>query len=227
MRATFSGIPGFFKSNPHASYGQRAKVGIERASYYSTDPLHETLSKRIDVDYLQSGATRPTVGAVNASTGAMRCFDSREDKLTIDHIRASGAMPPAFPAVRIDGEPYWDGGIYSNTPVKVVLGDKSRRDSTIFTVQLWNPQGPEPESLWDVANRQKDIQFSSRANGHIAHPQQNQKLRHIIREMTKVMPESLRASVEMKVLCLGLRHQHARGAHVGVARRWRRQHQRY
>lgn len=200
MNTMLNGIPGFFKPNPDAMYGQSAKLGIERAAYYSTDPLRETLEQLVDVDYLQSGATRLTVGAVNANSGAMRYFDSREDKLGIDHIRASGALPPAFPAVRIDGEPYWDGGIYSNTPVEVVLSDKPRRNSTIFTVQLWNPQGPEPESLRDVANRQKDIQFSSRANSHIEHQQQTHKLRHIIREITKALPEKLRSSPEMKEL---------------------------
>ena len=200
MGTMVSGIPGFFKPNPAAMLGQRAKVGIERAAYYSTEPLHETLSQLVDVDYLQTGVTRLTVGAVNANTGSMRYFDSREDKLSIDHIRASGALPPAFPAVRIDGEPYWDGGIFSNTPIEVVLEDRPRRDSTIFTVQLWNPEGPEPQSLWDVANRQKDIQFSSRANSHIARQQQIHKLRHIIREINKALPEKIRADAAMKEL---------------------------
>ena len=108
------GIPGFFKPNTAALFGSKVNLGIEHAAYYSTEPLHETLNHLVDMDYLQTGATRLTVGAVNANTGAMRYFDSREDKLTVDHIRASGALPPAFPAVRIDGEPYWDGGIYSD-----------------------------------------------------------------------------------------------------------------
>lgn len=195
-----NGIPGFFSPNHHALRGQKAAVGIERASFYSTDPLRDTLDLLVDTEYLQSGQTRLTVGAVNANTGAMRYFDSRVDKLTIEHIRASGALPPAFPAVRIDGEPYWDGGIYSNTPVEVVLGDSPRRDSTLFTIQLWNPTGPEPQSLWDVANRQKDIQFSSRANSHIEHQQQAHKLRHIIRQLSLRLPDKVRNSVEVKEL---------------------------
>lgn len=200
MGALFSGIPGFFEPSPDALLGQYAKVGIERAAYYSTDPLRETLSQLIDLDYLQSAKTRLTVGAVNANTGVMRYFDSRADKLTLEHIRASGALPPAFPAVRIDGEPYWDGGIYSNTPVEVVLDDNPRRDSTLFTVQLWNPEGTEPQSLWDVGHRQKDIQFSSRDNSHIARQQQIHKLRHIIRELSVRLPEKIRNSAEAKEL---------------------------
>ena len=76
---------------------------------------------------------------------------------------ASGALPPAFPAVRIDGELYWDGGILSNTPVEVVFDDNPRRDSLVFAVHIWNPHGPEPETIWEVMNRQKDVQYSSRA----------------------------------------------------------------
>ena len=75
---------------------------------------------------------------------------------------ASGALPPAFPAVRIDGELYWDGGILSNTPIEAVFDDNPRRDSLIFAVHIWNPDGAEPDTMWEVLNRQKDIQYSSR-----------------------------------------------------------------
>jgi NTE family protein len=192
------GIPGFFKPNLTALLGQHAQVGIEKASYYSTEPLRETLASLVDFDYLASRATRLTVGAVNARTGAMRYFDSRSDVLQVEHIMASGALPPAFPAVRIDGDPYWDGGSYSNTPVEVVLDDNPRRDSTVFAVNLWSPDGPEPGSLWQVNGRQKDIQFASRSDSHIARQQQIHKLRHIIRELSQRMPAAIRSDPHVK-----------------------------
>ena len=197
---TAFGIPGFFAPNPLALLGQKAKLGIEKASYYSTQPLRATLEHLVDFDYLQSKKTRLTVGAVNANTGTMRYFDSRTDDLSVEHIMASGALPPAFPAIRIGDEPYWDGGIYSNTPVEVVFDDNPRRDATIFAVQLWNPEGPEPESLWAINERQKDIQFASRDNSHIAKQQQIHNLRHIIRELAMQLPEKVRASREVKEL---------------------------
>ena len=92
----------------------------------------------------------------------------------------------------IDGQPYWDGGIYSNTPIEAVLDDKPRQDSVIFTVHMWNPEGPEPASLWEVMGRQKDIQYASRAKSHIARQKQIHHLRHVIREMHKHVPEKLR-----------------------------------
>jgi NTE family protein len=115
-------------------------------------------------------------------------------------VIASGALPPAFPAVRIDRDPYWDGGIYSNTPIEAVLDDKPRADSVIFAVQMWNPEGPEPETLWQVMGRQKDIQYASRNRSHIARQKQIHHLRHIIRELSKHVPEKLRESPDVKEL---------------------------
>ena len=104
---------------------------------------------------------------------------------------ASGALPPAFPAIRIDGELYWDGGILSNTPVEAVFDDNPRRDSLVFAVHLWSPNGPEPDTLWKVAARQKDLQYASRAASHILRQRQIHKLRHIIGELAKQLPEGV------------------------------------
>ena len=110
---------------------------------------------------------RLTVGAAHVRTSMMHYFDSREMALTPSHVMASGALPPAFPAVRIDGELYWDGGILSNTPTEGIFDDNPRRNSLIFAVHMWNPTGDEPETIWQVLNRQKDIQYSSRIASHI------------------------------------------------------------
>jgi NTE family protein len=194
------GIPAFFAPNPMAWISSHAPLGIESAAYYTTAPLRETLTGLVDLDHCAEHAIRLTVGAVNARTGEMRYFDSRDERVGIDHILASGALPPAFPAVRIDGDPYWDGGIYSNTPVEAVLDDKPRKNSLIFTVNVWNPDGPEPGSLWEVMGRQKDIQFASRAKSHIARQQQIHHLRHIIRELSKELPARTRNSPKAKEL---------------------------
>ena len=194
------GIPSFFKPNAQAWRGVRAKVGVERASYYDTSPLRETLRSLVDFEWLGGCTTRLTVGAVNANSGQMRYFDNRDGVLGVDHIMASGALPPAFPAVRIDGEPYWDGGIYSNTPIEAVLDDNPRRDATVFAVNVWQPKGPEPESLWQVMGRQKDIQFASRADSHIAKQQQIHHLRHVIRELAKRLPAAQRNQPEAREL---------------------------
>lgn len=194
------GVPGFFRPNSNAWLGANASVGIEAASYYDTAPLRETLAGLIDVDCLNAGSPRLTVGAVNVRTAAMRYFDSQHDTLGIDHILASGALPPAFPAVRIDGEAYWDGGIYSNTPIEVVLDDDPRRDSLIFAVNVWHADGDEPTSIAQVMERQKDIQYASRAHSHIARQQQLHHLRHVVRELANQLPDAQRKSTANQTL---------------------------
>ncbi len=200
MNTVMRGIPAFFEPSLAALRGTRAQVGVEAAAYYSTDPLRHTLGELVDFNCLQGGPTRLTVGAVNACTGAMRYFDSRDETLGVDHVMASGALPPAFPAVRIDGEPYWDGGIYSNTPIEAVLDDRPRRDSLIFAVNVWHQTAPEPESIWQVIGRQKDIQFASRADSHIARQKQIHRLRHVIRELTRQLPAATQADPAVKEL---------------------------
>jgi NTE family protein len=199
--ATFTrGISTFFEPNLQSLLGAHARLGIEQAAYYSTAPLRKTLAGLVDLDYINARHTRLTVGAVNATDGEMRYFDSRDQAIDFSHIMASGALPPAFPAIRIDGEPYWDGGIYSNTPVEAVLDDKPRKDSVIFTVNLWMPRGDEPATLWEVMGREKDIQYASRAKSHIARQQQIHHLRHIIRQLSKNMPAKVADSAEMREL---------------------------
>ena len=200
MSTVMRGIPGFFEPGAAALQGTRANVGVESASYYSTEPLRQTLSGLVDFASMADSPTRLTVGAVNVCTGAMRYFDSRHDALCVEHIMASGALPPAFPAVRIDGQPYWDGGIYSNTPIEAVLDDKPRRNSLIFAVNVWHQTGPEPESIWQVMGRQKDIQYASRADSHIARQKQIHRLRHVIRQLTDQLPAGKRADPKIKEL---------------------------
>ena len=192
MIAITGGVPSFFTPNPMAFMGPHNQLGAEAAGYYSVEPLRRTLEELVDLDQLNSSETRITVGASCVRTAEMRYFDSRDMPLSIDHIMASGALPPGFPPVRIDGELYWDGGILSNTPVEVVFDDNPRRDSLVFAVHIWNPHGPEPETIWEVMNRQKDVQYSSRAVSHIARQRQLHRMRHIIAELTKMLPEDKR-----------------------------------
>jgi NTE family protein len=193
-----SGVQNFFEPLPRAQLGPHTKLGPEAAGYYSTVPLKKTLSDLVDFDYLNSGATRLTVGAANVRTSAMRYFDSRDMPLDVRHVMASGALPPAFPAIRIDDELYWDGGILSNTPVEAVFDDNPRKNSLVFAVHLWNPNGSEPDTIHKVMNRQKDLQYSSRATTHIARQKQIHRLRHIIAELAARLPEGARLDIEAR-----------------------------
>src|SRR5499427_2731768 len=195
-----SGIPGFFRPNPLAHAGDSYPLGADNAGYYSTAPLERTLTELVDFNLLNECKPRLTVGAAHVRTSRMRYFDSRDSKLTVRHIMASGALPPAFPAIRIDGELYWDGGILSNTPTEAIFDDYPRRNSLIFAVHVWNPTGPEPNTIGEVMNRQKDLQYSSRIVNHIARQREAHRLRRIICELAKHVPEEVRKSDPVREL---------------------------
>jgi NTE family protein len=194
------GIPGIFAPNPLAWGGVRAELGVDRAAYYDTAPLRESLSSLVDFDRVGGAGARLTVGAVSTTTGTMHYFDSRRQRLGIDHVMASAALPPAFPAVRVDGQAYWDGGIYSNTPIEAVLDDNPRRDSLIFAVNVWHRSGPEPGSIWEVMGRQKDIQYASRDDSHIARQKQIHRLRHVIEQLASELPAAKRSKAQVRAL---------------------------
>ncbi len=196
----YGGLPSFFKPNPLAFLGPDVPLGTDSAGYYLTEPLKCTLDELVDVSVLNRGSPRLTVGAARVRTSQMRYFDSRSETLAIHHIMASSAVPPAFPAVRIDGELYWDGGILSNTPTEIVFDDCPRRDSLIFAVHLWDPTGPEPNTIFDVMRRYKDIRFSSRVESHIARQKQTHRLRHIIKDLAACIPDAERQSARVREL---------------------------
>ena len=195
-----NGIPGFFRPNPLAHAGDSYPLGADNAGYYSTAPLERTLTDLVDFNLLSECKPRLTVGAAHVRSSRMRYFDSRDGELTVRHIMASGALPPAFPAIRIDGELYWDGGILSNTPTEAVFDDNPRRNSLIFAVHLWNPSGDEPATMKDVLNRHKDVQYSSRIASHIARQQQAHRLRHVINQLVARLPEDERKTDTVREL---------------------------
>jgi NTE family protein len=194
------GIPSFFTPRRESWAGVHARVGPGNAAFYSTEPLRDTLSSLVDFDYLNQKKTRLTVGTVNVCSGRMRYFTNRDAPMDIAHVMASAAFPPGFPSVQVDGESYWDGGIYSNTPLEAVLDDRPRKSSVIFAVQLWPASGPEPESIWQVMSRQRDIQYSSRAESHLERQKQIHRLRHVIRELGKHIPDAQRGTDEVQEL---------------------------
>jgi NTE family protein len=195
-----AGVPGFYYPNPAAAWGPETKVGIERASLYHVDPLKKLLPDLVDFALINSGQPRFTLGLASVRSGQMRYFDSRYETISIEHVLGSSAIPPSFPAVRIDGEAYWDGGIYSNTPVEVVFDDNPRRSSVVFAVQIWHTRGPEPESIAQVFMRQKDILFGSRSRSHITRQAQIHRMRHVIRELVSMVPDDRQNTPEVQEL---------------------------
>lgn len=203
-----NGVNGFFKTKKNFLHLENFQYGITNAAHYDSSPLRKTLSDLIDFDYLNSKQVRLMIGAVNAISGEMTYFDNYKTAITPDHILASGALPPAFPAIIIEGEPYWDGGVSSNSPVDVFINTMPRVNSVIFAAQLWRKKGKEAKSFFEIKERLKDIRYSSRAEGHIKKEQEIHELRHAINLLSsKLSPEQLSEPDIKKLRGLGCKTQ--------------------
>jgi NTE family protein len=202
--ATF-GVPGFF--TPRIPPAPLWPQGSPQAqSYYDTAPLKKTLERLVDFDRINDLKCRLSVGAVGVTTGNFKYFDNFEfkklgKKIGPEHIMASGALPPGFPSIVIDGEHYWDGGIASNTPLDFVLDAEIDRDLLIFQIDLFSARGPLPVSLLEAAEREKDIRFSSRTRMNTDKNKQIHNARKALRELIGKLPDYLKNDPSVELLC--------------------------
>jgi len=201
LDAVARGVPGFFTPRMFSVFPAGLPVKPEEASFYDTCDLARTLNELVDFDYLNTpGGMRLTVNALKVKSGDLARFDSIERTITADHIRASGALPPGFPAVRIDGQLYWDGGMYSNTPLETVLDDLPHIDTLVFMVDLWSAEGPEPSTLDEVQTRQKDVTFASRSKRHIEDYVNAHKVQRKLRELYALLPDHAKSAQDPEEL---------------------------
>ena len=119
-------------------------------------------------------------------------FDSTTDRIGPEQVMASGALPPGFPAIVIDGEHYWEGGLVSNTPLQWVLDSWPRQDTLAFQIDLWNARGELPRDLMEAELRQKEIRFSSRTRAASDQFKQQQLMRRATAKLLGQLPEDLR-----------------------------------
>jgi len=194
-----AGAPNFFKPRIPPPYLQPPGT-LEALSYYDTSPLKATLERFVDFDRINSGEMRLSVGATNVRSGNFAYFDTTTHKIRPEHIMASGALPPGFPPVEIEGEFYWDGGVVSNTPLQWVLDSHPRADTLAFQVDLWNARGEIPRDLNEVDLRTKEIRYSSRTRLGTDEFQKMQRLRRAVDHLLKELPEDRRNDPEWKLL---------------------------
>jgi NTE family protein len=193
------GVPGFFV--PRTVAPTLAPEGsIEALSYYDTQPLKATLEELVDFDYVNSKRVRLSLGAVNVRTGNSQYFDNTKMRLRPEHVMASGALPPGFPPVNIDGDFYWDGGIVSNSPLTYIADECYDTDALIFQVDLFSAAGEVPRNLDQVGERVKDIQYSSKARFNSARLKEIEELRARLHRVLEKLPESMQSDPDVQRL---------------------------
>jgi len=198
--AAVGGVPGFFE--PRIPPAPLMPPGTPEAiSVYDTEPLKATLMELVDFDLLNSGTVRLSVGAVQVLSGNMKYFDTAKQKVGPEHVMASGALPPGFPTIEIDGEPYWDGALVSNTPLEYVLERTGpRQDMCIFQVDLFSAKGCLPETLFDIGQREKEIRYSSRTRLNTDVFREMQTIRRAIRHLRTLVPPELGDNEDWQIL---------------------------
>lgn len=192
-RALMEGQQGFFlPRSPMREFGRSG--GPSQVSFYDTSALRATLLRFADFDRINNGDMRVSVGAVNVRTGNLVYFDNATIRLEPEHFMASGALPPGFPAVEIDGEFYWDGGLVSNTPLTEIVRESQHKDTLVFQVDLWSASGALPGNFLDVSERTKDIQYSSRTRAITAFMEGRRKHARLIKSLLEHIPSTVRDS---------------------------------
>lgn len=194
------GAAGFFSARPVMPWLQPGG-SLAATSFYDTKHLKQTLERLVDFDRLNAGMTRFSAGAVNVRTGNFVYFDNTTHTIAPEHVMASGALPPGFPAVEIDGEHYWDGGLVSNTPLQwVIESDPRRQDTLAFQVDLWSSQGALPRNLAEVVTRHKEIQFSSRTRASTGQFKNVHRVQRALDALLRRLPVDLEANDDLKIL---------------------------
>jgi NTE family protein len=204
--ATLFGIPGFFQ--PRASPSLLMGGAAPLLSYYDTAPLRQTLERLVDFDRINAREMRFSVGAVNVCNGNSVYFDNTVQKIGPEHVMASGALPPGFAPVQVDGEFYWDGGLVSNTPLQYVLDSHPRSEALVVVqVDLFNAQGSMPSTLSGVLDRQKDITYSSRTRMNTDVLAANLNLQQAIADLIAKLPAALRKDPSVQAVREQLSHE--------------------
>lgn len=193
------GQPGFFRLrdvNPWFSIESTA----DKLSYYDTTELRNTLLQFIDFDLIKKQEVRLSMGAVHVVTGALVYFDNTKIEITVDHVMASAAIPPAFPAICIDKQFYWDGGVHSNTQINLLLTENEPLTYLCFMVNLFDSYGTRPTNMDDVLKRQKDITYSSHHRQSIQVYRQIHNLRHAIKHLSDNLSPDKKKDPELEKL---------------------------
>ncbi len=197
--AMVGGAPGFFALRQPAPWLHPGGC-LEATSFYETKLLKATLEQLVDFERINSGAMRFSVGAVNVRTGNFVYFDNTTREILPEHVIASGSLPPGFPAIEIEGEHYWDGGLISNTPLQWVVDHGPRQDTLAFQVDLWSARGELPGNLAEVTTRQKEIQYSSRTRANTDQFKRLQRTRCALATLLEKLPDDLKESEEVRLL---------------------------
>lgn len=159
------GVPNFFRPRWMSPYDNTQLGWSDPTSwtgFYDTTPMRDLIQKYVDFPALKKSPVRLLVGAVNVLNGELHVFDSYVDDLTPDHLLASGSLPPGFSWTYVDGKPYWDGGVVSNSPLDLVLERCGTDGKQVYMIDLYAGERSLPKNIMEVMTRRDEIVYCER-----------------------------------------------------------------
>lgn len=174
------GSPHFFRPRWLAPIDQ---LPLAWTSFYDPSPAKEIISRYVDFPALKRSPVRLLISAVDVETAELRVFDSYSEDITAEHILASGSLPPAFPWTTIDGRHYWDGGIFSNSPLEQVMERCGVAGKQVIIVDLFANARELPTNMMDVWARRDEIIYAERVNKDVRSREHIRDFQLLIHEM--------------------------------------------
>lgn len=196
QQTLMKGQYGFFKprNNPFSLVGKALHQNMEDLSYYDTSALKETLLKYVDFDLINNGNIRISLGVVKVDSGEFMYFDNTKEVLTPEHFMASGALPPGFPAIKINGDYYWDGGISNNSAINKLTEESLKENWTVYQIDLWRNEHVLPSNFDEMNQRLRDIQFASNNKEVDLYIEEKRKQKEDLKLLLESVPESVRTT---------------------------------
>jgi NADPH-dependent 2,4-dienoyl-CoA reductase/sulfur reductase-like enzyme/predicted acylesterase/phospholipase RssA len=178
-------------------------------SYYDTQPMLALLRRYVDFDALAASPTRLLLGAVDVASGERRIFDSYVDRLTPEHLLASGSLPPAMPWTVVEGRAYWDGGIVSNSPLDLVIERCGRVAGNVFVVDLFSGVRPLPSNPLEVMLRREEIVYADRIRNDVRFEEHANDFRDLVERIAGQLDATSAARVRQMPEYIRLMGSHA------------------
>lgn len=118
----------------------------EQFNPFGANPLRDILLAQVDFERLRRDCPLPVfIAATHAHTGQLRLFRAHE--LSAEAVLASACLPNLHHTVRVDGQPYWDGGYAANPPVWPLLQASPHSDVLLVLLSpLTHPDTPSSAS---------------------------------------------------------------------------------
>lgn len=185
-RLAIFGNPAFYE--PRTDY-----LSLPTWTYlYDLDPIRKTLPRYVDFEKIAEGKVGLVVTATDIVSGEIKEFSNKDQSpITIEHLIASGSLPPSYPPLVIGDSTYWDGGLFDNTPLGALLSPISAQEASqmrVIVINLFPDSGTIPRNMLQVWDRMIELQFANKTKKDVELARKINALVAIIEQLQNLHP---------------------------------------